>query len=103
MQFIGAKGMTLFVAIFLIACGAVFGAGLLVGRQFPVHNFQKFGESRFVLDPTTGKVCDPFKDPNAPPSSVVPDLSDLFGTKPAPPAGFQIVKPASDFPPACGK
>ena len=112
MQFIGAKGTALFVAIVLIACGAGFGSGLLVGRQHPTHSFQKYGETRFLLDPIAGKLCDPFKDPKSPPGSAVPDLTDLFVSKSTTPLKNgesldeylkQYQKPASDYPPACGK
>jgi hypothetical protein len=51
----------------LIACGVSiisFGAGLLVGRQFPAHHYIRFAESRYLLDTSTGKVCDPLKNPN---------------------------------------
>jgi hypothetical protein len=107
MQFKGAKGITLFVAIVVIACGVGFGSGLLVGRQFPAHRFERFGETRFLLDPTTGKVCDPFKDPNATPV----DLTDLFGPNASPqgkstPDPFEkyAVHPAQpNYPPPCGK
>jgi hypothetical protein len=61
MQFTGAKGITLFVAIVIIACGIGFGSGLLVGRQFPAHRFERFGNSSYLFDPTNGKVCNPFK------------------------------------------
>jgi hypothetical protein len=57
MQFIGGKGITLFVAIVLIACGVGFGSGLFVGRQYPVHSFQRFGNTSYLLDSATGKVC----------------------------------------------
>lgn len=57
MQFIGAKGITLFVAIVLISCGVGFGSGLLVGRQYPAHNFQRFGDTSYLLDSATGRVC----------------------------------------------
>ena len=112
MQFIGAKGITLFVAIVLIACGAGFGSGLLVGRQYPTRAFQKYGDTRFLLDPIAGKLCDPFKNPTA--NVVDQSLTNSSATPTPPPGfvldgtrdanGFQIVKPAQpDYPPACGK
>ena len=66
MQFTGGKGITLFVALIVFSCAVGFGSGLLVGRQFPAHRFEKFGETRYLLDPTAGKLCDPFKDPKSP-------------------------------------
>lgn len=105
MQFTGGKGITIFVAIIVTVCAAGFGSGLLVGRQFPAHRFERFGESWYVLDTTTGKVCNPLKDPNVPtnifdqggsasqPKSGFPDLSDLL-----PPN-----KSTPNYPPPCGK
>ena len=48
MQFTGSKGITLFVAIVAIACTVGFGSGLLVGRQFPAHHYERFGDNRGV-------------------------------------------------------
>jgi len=105
MQFTGKTGIAVFVLLVLGAVGLGFGSGLLVGRQFPAHRFERFGESWYVLDTTTGRVCNPLKDPNAPanifdqggsspqPKSGAPDLSDLF-----PPN-----KSTSNYPPPCGK
>ena len=52
-----------FVGIAIIACIVGFGFGLLVGRHFPDHSYQKYGETRYLLDSAAGKLCDPFKDP----------------------------------------
>jgi hypothetical protein len=102
MQFVGGKGITLFVAIVLIACGVGFGSGLLVGRQFPVHRFERFGESRFLLDPTTGRVCDPFKNPSESGNPIDQTLAN--NASPIRDAnGFQLAKPVSNYPPPCGK
>jgi hypothetical protein len=85
-------------------CAAGLGTGFLFGRYYPAHSFQRFGESRYLLDSTTGKICDPFKDPNANPA----DLSDLFGSSPpAKDANASLYnaygKSASSYPSACGK
>ena len=38
--------------------GAIlFGAGLLVGRQFPAHHYQELGNTSRLFDSTTGHVC----------------------------------------------
>lgn len=81
---------------------AGFGSGLLVGRQFPPHHYEKFGNTSYLLDPTTGKVCNPFADPNANPMD-----ANLFnqglssGTNAADPlAKYEIAKPTV---PPCGK
>jgi hypothetical protein len=58
MQFIGAKGVMLFVAIVIVACGAGFGSGLLIGRQYPAHHFEKMENSHYLYDTSTGHVCD---------------------------------------------
>jgi hypothetical protein len=35
----------------------LFGAGVLVGRNFPIHNFEKLPNSSYLLDSSTGKIC----------------------------------------------
>jgi hypothetical protein len=45
------------------AVAVALGVGFLAGRQLPAHHYQRFGESRFLLDTATGKVCDPMKNP----------------------------------------
>jgi hypothetical protein len=119
MQFIGAKGITLFITVVLIACGTGFGFGLLIGRQYPVHNFQKYGETRFLLDPVAGKLCDPFKDPKELTNTLDHLLTQPEGAtakNPSPASSSPFSKYAipatspeyaalihSDYPPACGK
>jgi hypothetical protein len=109
MQFEGKKGIALFIAIIAIACGIGFGSGLLLGRRFPAHSFQKFGQ--YLLDPTTGHVCDPFKDPKSdqiveairkdkwaqymvdPTTGKIPSESEISAAAAGGPT----------YPPACGK
>jgi hypothetical protein len=81
-----------------------FGSGLLIGRQFPAHRYEKFGNTPYLLNPATGKVCNPFKDPlakyqvstpeNPIDKAVNPPTTDPF-------AAYAV--PASDYPPACGQ
>jgi hypothetical protein len=47
-----------------IAASLAFGGGLLVGRQFPAHHFERFGETAFLYDTSSGRMCNPFKDDN---------------------------------------
>jgi len=56
MQFTGKRGIAVFVSVILGAGVVGFGSGLLVGRQFPAHRYEKFGNTSYLLDPTTGKV-----------------------------------------------
>jgi hypothetical protein len=96
MQFTGKTGITVFALIVLAAVALGFGSGWLVGRQFPAHRFERFGETRFLLDPTTGKVCDPFKNPagaTAGPSQPGESLDEYLKQ-------FQS---SSNYPPPCGK
>jgi len=70
----------------LVALVIGFGSGLLVGRQFPAHHYEKFGNTSYLLDVAPGKVCDP-----------------MFKTTGPPPPGFTIVPIEDANPPACGK
>jgi len=97
MQFVGKKGIAVFVLLVLCLVGIGFGSGLLVGRQFPAHRFERFGETVYLFDPTTGKICNPFKNPNAPANPIDKVLGETDSN------GFQIVKPDTNYPPPCGK
>lgn len=98
MQFSGAKGIALFVVLLVGVCGVGFASGVLVGRQHPRHHFQPMGETKFVLDSTTGRVCNPFQDP-----SVSTNVFDhAFDPPPKDANGFPLALPPS-YPPACGK
>src|ERR1700691_3579661 len=104
MQFTGKAGIAVFVLLVSGAVAIVFGSGCLVGRQFPAHHFERMGESWYVLDTTTGKVCSPFRDPNADPFAKY--AVDTTTGKPVGPTdanGFPLVQSASSYPPACGK
>lgn len=72
------------LAIALVGClGIGFGSGLLVGRQFPVHHYVRFGNvGRLLLDPATGRVCDPWNDPTATPVMVPDGPPDANGFQP---------------------
>jgi hypothetical protein len=96
MQFAGKSGIAVFVLLIAGGVAVGFGSGLLVGRQFPAHRFERFGETRFLLDPTTGKVCDPFKNPagaSAGPSQQGESLDEYL----------KQFQPSSNYPPPCGK
>ena len=41
-----------------------FAGGFLTGRMFPTHHYEKFGSGPYVLDSSTGKICDPRPVPN---------------------------------------
>jgi len=46
----------------IMACAicavVLFGSGLLVGRQFPAHHFEKLPQSTYLLDSSSGHICD---------------------------------------------
>jgi hypothetical protein len=82
-------------------CAVGFGSGLIVGRQYPAHHYERFGTTSYLLDPTTGKVCDPMFKATSP--SVYDQQAATAGPFPPPPPGFTIVQIKDAYPPACGK
>ena len=78
----------------------LFGSGLLVGRQFPAHHYEKFGTTAYLIDIATGKVCDPMFKATGP---SIYDQQVVAGSFPPPPPGFTIVPIKDANPPACGK
>jgi hypothetical protein len=36
----------------------LFGVGLMVGREFPVHHYERISGSPYLFDNSTGHVCD---------------------------------------------
>jgi hypothetical protein len=121
MQFVGKKGIALFVAVVVGACGVGFGSGLFLGRQFPANHFERFGSSRFLLNPSTGKICDPFKNLHTSTNAIDEALENPSGEKdrngfpiaknptasasdPFAAYGGHEIKPAQpDYPPSCEK
>ena len=69
MQFTEKIGTALFVVIVSGACLIGFGTGLLVGRQFPAHHFEKIPSTPYILDTSTGHVCAVFVEPSTNPYS----------------------------------
>ena len=65
-KFVWIAGATLSGAI-------LFGAGLLVGRQFPAHRYEHLGNGPYLYDSATGRVCAAFPD----------DVYDASGKTPA--------------------
>jgi hypothetical protein len=90
MQFTSRKRIVFFGVIVFSACALSFGSGLLVARQFPTHRFERVGNSLYLLDPKTGKVCNALKDPH--------ESSNIFNQALGAPAPRY-----ADYPPACGK
>jgi hypothetical protein len=100
----------LFITVGSFGLVAVFGLGILVGRQFPAHHFERFGQSAYLYDVTTGKMCNPLKksddDPFAAYATSAPTV-----TLPSAPnqsnnangTGILWEKPGSEFPPVCNQ
>jgi hypothetical protein len=55
-----ALGRTGRLAILAAMTVLAFSGGLLVGRQYPAHHYERFGASALLLDTSSGRVCDPF-------------------------------------------
>jgi len=58
----------------LLAVTAVlaFVCGIAVGRMYPAHHYERFGERGLLLDTSTGKICVTNANPNYAPSDVPP-------------------------------
>jgi hypothetical protein len=95
--------MKTLVAVGVIGLLLGFGGGVLTGRLFPTHHFERYGESRYLLDSATGRVCDPMRNPNANPldealkTPQADSKDDPFAAY-----GGHLVQPTFT-PPACGK
>ncbi|MDR3711170.1 MAG: hypothetical protein P4L51_00015 [Puia sp.] len=96
MEFTGAKGITLFAAIAVIACGVGFGSGFFIGRQFPAHRYERFGNSTYLLDSATGRVCN---------LDLLPGLKEATSNPgaQAEPSDFLKSLNPSAYPPPCGR
>jgi hypothetical protein len=81
----------LWIAISVVTLIMGFGVGVLTGRNFPIHHYERMGESWNLLDTTTGKVCDLRKNANP---------TNIFDANPVKDAnGLPIVAPS--YPPPC--
>jgi hypothetical protein len=46
------------VVVCVLLVAVVFcGLGFYLGRLYPAHNYQRFGQSRYLFDTKTGKFC----------------------------------------------
>ncbi len=99
MQFAGKTGIAVFILLLVVAAAVGFGSGLLVGRQFPAHRFERMGESWYMMDATTGKVCNPFKDPNTPTNPIDQALTNNQPNTP----NFYSKAINPSYPPPCEK
>jgi hypothetical protein len=81
----------------ILGATGFFAFGFVAGRQLPTRHFEKFGDTRYLLEPATGRVCDPFKDPKENPFPQFA-VDPATGKTPAETSG---TKPT--YPPACGK
>ena len=86
-----------------IVAPILFCSGLLVGRQFPAHHYERFGESAYLYDTATGRICtitktDPFA---AYGGHALDNPKDAMGA-PDPYAKY-IVTPSPSPYPVCGE
>lgn len=89
------------VCVGVVVCAVCFGSGLLVGREFPARHYERFGNTSYLLNTSTGKVCDPMFKATAP--SVYEQQGVAPGSFPAPPPGFTIVPIKNTYPPSCSE
>ena len=96
----------------VLSSAILFGAGLLVGRQFPAHHYQELGNTSRLFDSTTGHVCE--TGPDSPPTpgsiSVIPCNQDSTPPATSSPSGIislpslnGSIPPNGPIPPCNGK
>jgi hypothetical protein len=57
----GGDALVTRLGLMALAVAVAFGFGLFLGRAFPAHRYVSLGgDTPFVLDTATGKVCTPF-------------------------------------------
>lgn len=51
--------MSLFIRVSVITLSLIasLGVGLMIGREVPVHHYERFGNTAYLLDTSTGTVC----------------------------------------------
>lgn len=76
--------MIVWIAGATLSGAIVFGAGLLVGRQFPAHHYEELGATSKLFDSTTGHVCE-----------ANPDTAPSSGTYSAAQLGLAIIPPCN--------
>ncbi len=96
------------VVVVVGSLGLGFVGGLLTGRQFPAKHYERFGESWYLLDPATGRVCNPLKDPKASQNLLDQGLAGAQGANPSASDPFAAyggheIKSVSNFPPPCSE
>ncbi len=82
------------VAVAGVACLWFFTAGLFIGRAIPKHHFERFGNSPYLFDTSTGYVC----------KAVGPSTSEIIDSmvpKDANPVDQAIARKNTDTIPAC--
>ena len=42
----------------LVFAVLLFGSGVLIGRQFPAHHFEQIPQTPYLVDASTGHVCE---------------------------------------------
>lgn len=96
----GQKDVWLAALAVLFALGNGFGAGLLIGRQFPARHYEKLNQSTsYLFDVNTGQICNPVQYPTA-----TYDANGLEIVKPADPmAAYRAMAAGPAYPPPCGK
>jgi hypothetical protein len=70
------------LSIAIAACALTFGAGLFTGRLFPAHHYERFGQSIYLFDTSSGKFCMMKQAGTSPPDGIVWDeTKDAVATK----------------------
>jgi hypothetical protein len=82
----------------LVGCTVLgIGFGVLIGRAFPAHRYERIGESWYLLDTATGRICNVSIDPNKPANLIDQTLKNNKGNSDE----NLLVPNQAPYPPPC--
>jgi hypothetical protein len=83
------------IAVGVLCAAYLFAAGLLIGREMPAHHFERFGNSAYLFDSSSGDVCKAIAGQNDVVSNLPPGFVPADPNGPKDANGFPIVQSAN--------